>query len=79
VTFGLIRVAYTSAMAMRQEHLSPAIEAVTRALELHELQPEVGTMSTQITGDADSVFVALEEAFRAAAATGHVVMTLPLG
>lgn len=33
-------------------------------------------MSTQIAGEAEIVFLALGEAFLAAAAAGHVVMTL---
>ena len=33
-------------------------------------------MSTAVTGEADTVFVALREAFERAAAAGHVVMTI---
>ena len=36
----------------------------------------IAWMSTQIAGEAEIVFLALREAFLAAAAAGHVVMTL---
>jgi uncharacterized protein YqgV (UPF0045/DUF77 family) len=68
--------AQISIYPLRQEHLSPAIDAVKQTLEAHGLRPEIGPMSTQIAGDADIVFLALRKAFEAAAATGHVVMTL---
>jgi uncharacterized protein YqgV (UPF0045/DUF77 family) len=65
-----------SVYPLRQEHLTPAIQAVTAALEARGLQTEVGPMSTQVTGAAHAVFAGLEEAFARAAATGHVVMTI---
>ena len=65
-----------SVYPLRQEHLSPAIDAVKEALEARGLQPQIGAMSTLVTGEAESVFVALHEAFDRAAATGHVVMTV---
>ncbi len=68
--------AQISIYPLRQEHLTPAIEAFTRALEAHGLRSEVGPMSTQITGEAGVVFAALKEAFVEAAATGDVVMTV---
>lgn len=68
--------AQVSIYPLRQERLTPAIEAVTAALEAHGLQAEVGPMSTQVTGSAPALFAALGEAFARAAATGHVVMTM---
>lgn len=68
--------AQVSVYPLRQEHLTPAIQAVTRALEARGLQAEVGSMSTQVTGAADILFTALREAFVRAAAAGHVVMTI---
>jgi uncharacterized protein YqgV (UPF0045/DUF77 family) len=68
--------AQISIYPLRQEHLSPAIEAVRGALEAHGLQPEVGSMSTVVTGVVEDVFAALQEAFSQAATTGHVVMTV---
>lgn len=63
---------------LRQEHLSPAIEAVGEILKEAGLQPQVGPMSTLVTGEAEVVFAALCEAFLHTAATGHVVMSVTL-
>lgn len=62
--------AQISIYPLRQEHLTPAIEALTRALDAHGLRSEVGPMSTQITGEAGVVFVALRDAFVQAASMG---------
>jgi uncharacterized protein YqgV (UPF0045/DUF77 family) len=61
---------------LRQDRLTPAITTVSRALEAAGLRSEVGPMSTMVTGDAATVFRALEEAFVRAGALGHVVMTI---
>jgi uncharacterized protein YqgV (UPF0045/DUF77 family) len=61
---------------LRQDRLTPAIAAVGRALEAAGLRPEVGPMSTMVTGEAATVFMALEEGFVQAGALGHVVMTV---
>jgi uncharacterized protein YqgV (UPF0045/DUF77 family) len=61
---------------LRQDRLTPAIAAVTSALEAAGLRPEVGRMSTVVTGESPAVFRALEEAFIRAGALGHVVMTM---
>jgi uncharacterized protein YqgV (UPF0045/DUF77 family) len=68
--------AQVSIYPLRQERLTPAIEAVTAALDAHGLHAEVGPMSTQVTGAAPTLFAALGEAFARAAAIGHVVMTI---
>lgn len=61
---------------LRQDRLTPAITAVSRALEAAGFHPEVGPMSTMVTGEAATVFRALEDAFVQAGALGHVVMTV---
>jgi uncharacterized protein YqgV (UPF0045/DUF77 family) len=61
---------------LRQERLTPAIAAVSRALEAAGLRPQVGAMSTMVTGESAAVFRALEAAFAEAGAIGHVVMTV---
>ncbi len=61
---------------LRQDRLTPAITAVSRALEAAGLRPEVGAMSTMVTGATATIFSALEEAFVQAGALGHVVMTI---
>jgi uncharacterized protein YqgV (UPF0045/DUF77 family) len=68
--------AQISIYPLRQEHLRPAIDAVRAALEAHNLQPEVGPMSTLVVGEMQEVWTALQEAFTHAATTGHVVMTV---
>lgn len=68
--------AQVSIYPLRQERLSPAIEAVSKALEARGLRAEVGPMSTLVTGDSDDIFAALKEGFANAAAVGPVVMTI---
>lgn len=70
--------AQLSVYPLRQDHLSPAIQVVHEALTAAGLQPEVGPMSTLVTGEAEVVFTALREAFLRAAAMGHVVMSVTL-
>ena len=68
--------AQISIYPLRQERLSPAIQAVSDALRSAGLSPEIGSMSTMVTGEADAIFAALREGFARAAASAHVVMTL---
>ncbi len=63
---------------LRQEHLTPAVEAVRQALRDHGLRSEPGPMSTYVVGEDQAVFAALQEAFARASEMGHVVMTLTL-
>ena len=61
---------------LRQEHLTPSIEAVRQALRDHGLQPESGPMSTYVVGEDEAVFAALQDAFEKASGMGHVVLTV---
>lgn len=61
---------------LRQEHPSPAVDAVRQALQDNGLQAAAGPMSTYVTGEAQAVFAALQQAFARASAFGHVVMTV---
>jgi uncharacterized protein YqgV (UPF0045/DUF77 family) len=61
---------------LRQDRLTPAITEVSGALEAAGLRPEVGAMSTVVTGEAATVFGALHEGFVRGGAAGHVVMTV---
>ena len=63
---------------LRQERLTPAVEAVQQALRDSGLRPEAGPMSTYVVGEDRVVFAALQEAFARASSVGHVVMTLTL-
>jgi uncharacterized protein YqgV (UPF0045/DUF77 family) len=61
---------------LRQDRLTPAVTAVSAALQAAGLRPEMGPMSTLVTGETTVVFRALADAFARAAALGHVVMTV---
>jgi uncharacterized protein YqgV (UPF0045/DUF77 family) len=43
--------AQISIYPLRQEHLSPTIQAVREVLEAHGLQPETGPMSALVVGE----------------------------
>ena len=68
--------AQLSLYPLRQADLSPAIQVVGDALRGAGLQPQIGPMSTLVTGEAAVIFAALHDAFVRAAAMGHVVMTV---
>jgi uncharacterized protein YqgV (UPF0045/DUF77 family) len=72
----MIASAQVSLYPLRQQRLTPAIDAVRTTLEARGLAPRVGPMSTQITGESADIFAALAEAFTMAAAAGDVVMTI---
>jgi uncharacterized protein YqgV (UPF0045/DUF77 family) len=74
----MIITAQISIYPLRQERLSPGVEAVAASLAARGLQSEVGPMSTVATGEIAAVLDALRAAFEAAAATGHVVMAVTL-
>ena len=61
---------------LRQDRLTPTIAVMSEALEAAGLQPEVGPMSTMVTGEAATVFGALQQGFAKAGARAPVVMTL---
>lgn len=63
---------------LRQEHLTPAVEAVRDALRDHGLRVEPGPMSTYLAGEDQIIFAALQDAFARASSMGHVVMTVTL-
>jgi uncharacterized protein YqgV (UPF0045/DUF77 family) len=68
--------ALISLYPLRQERLSPAIDALRRVLEREGLAPQVGPMSTLVSGDASRVFAALRAGFEQAAAAGPVAMNV---
>ena len=68
--------AQVSLYPLRQESLSPAIDAAVATFQEHDLDVEPGPMSTLITGDDVAIFGALQEAFREAAGQGHLVMVV---
>jgi uncharacterized protein YqgV (UPF0045/DUF77 family) len=74
----MIVSAQVAVYPLRQERLTPAILAVSEALQAAGLRPEVGAMSTTVTGDASAVFAALRDGFLGAGGVGHLVMTVTI-
>jgi uncharacterized protein YqgV (UPF0045/DUF77 family) len=72
----MIVSAQVAVYPLRQDRLTPAVTAVSTALQAAGLQPQVGPMSTLVTGETTAVFRGLEDAFSGAGALGHVVMTI---
>jgi uncharacterized protein YqgV (UPF0045/DUF77 family) len=70
--------AQVSLYPLREDDLSPSIDAVTSALARHGIERQTGAMSTLVWGDDEKVFPALVDAFREAAARGHVVMVVTM-
>jgi uncharacterized protein YqgV (UPF0045/DUF77 family) len=70
--------AQVSLYPLRQQQLSPAIEALRRALQLRGLEVQVGAMSTLVSGESGPVFAGLQEGFELAAAQGPVAMVITL-
>lgn len=70
--------AQVSLYPLRQDDLSPSIDAVLEALSRHDIESEAGPMSTLVWGDDEKVFPALVDAFRGAAGRGHVVMVVTM-
>jgi uncharacterized protein YqgV (UPF0045/DUF77 family) len=59
---------------LREPRLGPVLDAALAELRDAGLQPVVGTMSTYVEGEEDSVFDGLKRAFLAAAARGDIVL-----
>ena len=70
--------AQISVYPLRQEHFGSAVESVRIALEEHGLTPQVGPMSTTVTGEGGILFAALADAFARVAASGELVMTITI-
>lgn len=63
---------------LRQERLTPSVEAVRHALLDHGLEPQSGPMSTYVVGEGQAVFAALQDAFTRTSGIGHVVLTITI-
>ncbi len=68
--------AQVSLYPLRQRELGPAIDMALTTFRQHGLEVSPGPMSTMVSGSADVLFRALQEAFSAAAAAGDVVMSV---
>lgn len=49
------------------EHLGPQLQAALAAIRKHRPEPEVGAMSSTVSGELETVMLALGDAFLAAA------------
>ncbi len=74
----MLITAQVSLYPLRQESLSPAIGTAVSIFREHGLEVTEGTMSTQVYGDDGPVFNALQDAFKAGAAQGNVVMVVTI-
>ena len=70
--------AQVSFYPLRQDELSPSIEAAAQAFDRYGIELETGPMSTLMWGEDDRVFTALHEAFLKVAALGETVMTVTI-
>ena len=70
--------AQLSVYPLRQAQLSPTIRDTVRICRAHALDVRPGSMSTVLSGDDESIFAALKEVLREAAARGDVVMVITL-
>jgi uncharacterized protein YqgV (UPF0045/DUF77 family) len=68
--------AQISLYPLRQEKLSPAIEAAWEMLEASSLNVKKGEMSTVVSGEAERVFSAIQRAFLSSAEKGPVSMVV---
>lgn len=68
--------AQVSLYPLRQDDLSPSIDAVAGALDRSGVESRTGAMSTLVWGDDEAVFPALMDAFRKAAEIGEAVMVM---
>jgi uncharacterized protein YqgV (UPF0045/DUF77 family) len=68
--------AQVSIYPLKQDKLSPAIDAVLEAFRKDDIDHQTGAMSTMAWGDDEAVFAALLDAFRQAASLGETVMVM---
>lgn len=68
--------AQVSIYPLKQDKLSPAIDAVLETFRQHDVESQMGAMSTMVWGDDEEVFAALLDAFRKAASLGEAVMVM---
>lgn len=59
-----------------QTDIAPAICSVLEVLAAHKLPYEVGSMSTLVWGDDETIFAALQETFAQATKHGPAVMVI---
>jgi uncharacterized protein YqgV (UPF0045/DUF77 family) len=70
--------AQISVYPLRQTSIGPPIREAVRAFRAHGLSVRVDEMSTSVWGREETLFAALQEAWRRAAACGDTVMSVTL-
>jgi uncharacterized protein YqgV (UPF0045/DUF77 family) len=70
--------AQVSLYPLRQPNLTPAIEEALDIIRSYGLDVKPGPMSTLVLGEDESLFAALQEAFRHTAGKTQIVMTLAI-
>ena len=68
--------AQVSLYPLRQPRLSPAIDRAHAVFQARRLSVQPGPMSTVVSGEDGDVFGALMEAFKEAAGTAGIVMSV---
>jgi len=68
--------AQVSIYLLKQDKLSPTIDAVLEAFAQHGIESQMGAMSSMVWGDDEEVFAALLDAFCKAASLGEAVMVM---
>jgi uncharacterized protein YqgV (UPF0045/DUF77 family) len=71
-------LAQISLYPLRQQQLSPSIEAALSAFQAEGLEVTPGPMSSIVAGEDEQVFAALKDAFQRASAESEVVMVVTL-
>ena len=70
--------AQVSFYPLRQDSLTPSIEAAIHSFDHHGIERETGAMSTLMWGEDEKIFAALHEAFLRVAEVGEAVMTVTI-
>ena len=74
----MISSAQVSIYPLKQPEIGPIIEETRGIFERHGLDIHPGAMSTVVSGEFDTLFAALQEAYRTATEGGQAVMVITL-
>ena len=74
----MISSAQVSIYPLKQPKIGPIIEETRAIFKRHGLDIHPGSMSTVVSGEFDTLFAALQEAYRTATEGGQAVMVITL-
>ena len=74
----MLAAAQVSVYPLGQRSLTPIIEKVLEVFREHSLDVSPGAMSSIVTGEDDSLFEALKEAFQNASQEAEIVMIVTI-